>query len=173
MIDNIRPLLAPDNGGHAGTNAGADTEVLTPGIGTSPDGVASGIAEAAQNTPDDHDRVTSTSSGASGTATDAGTAGSSGVMGGVGGGTDLGGGTAGGSPVGGGADNGTLTDLGGGERLHLAAHPQLPLTGDAHVAHPLRLTAWRHQVLLPLEREQVDRRRSPLAALAALDPQLP
>ena len=60
-------------------------------------------------------------------------------------------------------------ELGGGERLGAAAHPQLAAAGGTHVAHPLRLAAGRDQVTLAVQRQRVDRGGAPLPRLAPAD----
>ena len=58
------------------------------------------------------------------------------------------------------------------ERFHPAADPQLARAGGLEVAHPLRTTAGRHQVALPVVLEQVDRVAAPFAGRAAAHAQL-
>src|SRR5680860_188865 len=58
------------------------------------------------------------------------------------------------------------------ERLRVPADAQLPSSRRPHVAHPVRLTASRDEVAIPFVRQEIDGRRSPLAALAAAHAQL-
>src|ERR671910_649525 len=59
------------------------------------------------------------------------------------------------------------------EVLDLLADPELPRAGHAQVAHPLRFAARSDEVALALVLEQVDRRRTPLAAGATPDGEHP
>ena len=62
-----------------------------------------------------------------------------------------------------------VSEFGRPERFRTATHTQLALASDAEVAHPLSLTTRRHQIPVCLDREQVDRCRSPLSARASTD----
>src|SRR5918994_1481154 len=66
-----------------------------------------------------------------------------------------------------------VAELARPEVLDLLADPELPRAGHAQVAHPLRFAAGSHEVALALVLEQVDRRRTPLAAGATPDGEHP
>src|ERR1700704_918935 len=55
------------------------------------------------------------------------------------------------------------------ERLSTPADTQPSFTAGAEVLDPLRMTARRNQILRAVVAQQVDRRLTPLAGLAALD----